>query len=219
VITLDSAAPGERHQHLASHIGDITLFAWKGHPADALTEYAGCGWVRAVEWLPYQQFDFVTPPFAGYTSGHSGFSRAAAEVLTQITGDPYFPGGLGVFLAATGSDGFDLGFEFGPLQDVPLQWATYYDAADEAGISRIYGGIHPAFDDFPGRIIGSSGSVASLCPADFAEPFAELNFFDVAAFINAFVAESPAADLTEPLGVLNYADISAFFDAYNSGCP
>jgi hypothetical protein len=161
------------------------------------------------------------------------FSRAAAEVLTQITGDPYFPGGLGVFLAATGSDGFDLGFEFGPLQDVPLQWATYYDAADEAGISRIYGGIHPAFDDFPGRIIGSSagtasfakasayfsGSVASLCPADFAEPFAELNFFDVAAFINAFVAESPAADLTEPLGVLNYADITAFFDAYNSGCP
>ncbi|MCC5823677.1 MAG: vanadium-dependent haloperoxidase [Phycisphaerales bacterium] len=233
LITPASAAPGERHEHLADHIGEIALFAWQGHPADPTAEYGGCGWVRAVEWLPYQQFDFVTPPFAGYTSGHSGFSRAAAEVLTQLTGDAFFPGGLGEFMAATGSDGFDLGFEFGPLQDVPLQWATYYDAADEAGISRIYGGIHPAFDDFPGRVIGSnagiaaftrasasfSGSAASLCPADFAEPFGVLDFFDVAAFIDAFVAGSPAADLAEPFGVLDFADIAAFFDAYNAGCP
>ena len=233
VITPASAAPGERHEHLADHVGEIALFAWKGHPADPSTEYAGCGWVRAAEWQPYQQFDFVTPPFAGYTSGHSGFSRAAAEVLTQITGDAFFPGGLGAFLAATGPDGFDLGFEFGPLQDVPLQWATYYDAADEAGISRIYGGIHPALDDFPGRILGSqagfgsftraaahfAGQTPSLCPADFAEPFAELNFFDVAAFVDAFVAGDPAADLAEPFGKLDFADIAAFLDAYNAGCP
>ncbi|MCC5823679.1 MAG: hypothetical protein LAT64_10900 [Phycisphaerales bacterium] len=62
-----------------------------------------------------------------------------------VTGDPFFSGGLGAFLAATRPDGFDLRFEFGPLQDVPLQWATYYDVADEAGISRISGGIHTAF--------------------------------------------------------------------------
>jgi hypothetical protein len=36
-----------------------------------------------------------------------------------------------------------------------LRWATYYDAADQAGISRIYGGIHIAADDFTGRRIGS----------------------------------------------------------------
>ena len=36
-----------------------------------------------------------------------------------------------------------------------LQWATYYDAADEAGISRLYGGIHVPADDFAGRIMGS----------------------------------------------------------------
>jgi hypothetical protein len=37
---------------------------------------------------------------------------------------------------------------------VRLQWATYGDAADEAGLSRIHGGIHPAFDDLTGRRIG-----------------------------------------------------------------
>ena len=43
--------------------------------------------------LPHQEaVEFVTPPFAGYISGHSTFSRAAAEVLTLLTGDPFFPG-------------------------------------------------------------------------------------------------------------------------------
>jgi hypothetical protein len=77
-------------------------------------------------------------------------------VLTRFTGDAYFPGGVGQFLALPGSGEFHLGFEYGPLEPVLLEWATYYDAADEAGISRIYGGIHPALDDFPGRRIGSA---------------------------------------------------------------
>jgi len=38
---------------------------------------------------------------------------------------------------------------------VQLQWATYYDAADQAGVSRLYGGIHIAEDDFRGRVMGS----------------------------------------------------------------
>ena len=43
-----------------------------------------------------------------------------------------------------------------------LQWATYYDASDEAGISRLYGGIHPWVDDLPGRIIGSQIGIAAF---------------------------------------------------------
>jgi hypothetical protein len=39
--------------------------------------------------------------------------------------------------------------------DIELQWATYYDAADECSISRIWGGIHPRMDDIPGRFMGS----------------------------------------------------------------
>ena len=41
-------------------------------------------------WLSYQSPNFVTPPFADYVSGHSTFSRAAAEVLAEFTGDPFF---------------------------------------------------------------------------------------------------------------------------------
>ena len=44
---------------------------------------------------------------------------------------------------------------------MPLQWATYYDAADQAGISRLYGGIHIAADDFEGRTIGSQCGLAA----------------------------------------------------------
>ncbi len=68
-----------------------------------------------------------------------------------MTGSEYFPGGLGTWTIPAG----DLEFEAGPSQDVQLQWATYYDAADQAGLSRIYGGIHIAADDFRGRLMGS----------------------------------------------------------------
>jgi hypothetical protein len=93
----------------------------------------------------------VTPAFAGYVSGHSTFSRAGAEVLTAISGSAFFPGGM---LSATKKAG-TLIHEEGPTEDVTHQWATYYDAADQAGISRLYGGIHIEADDFTGRRIGS----------------------------------------------------------------
>ena len=166
LITTASSAPGQRHAHLAGHVGEIAIHAWLGHPADPLTQHGGVGWIRAVDWIPYQKRSFVTPPFAGYTSGHSGFSRAGAEVLTAFTGTPYFPGGLGEFVADAGGNGrFHLAFEYGPAQTTRLQWATYYDASDEAGISRIYGGIHPAYDDFPGRVIGHEAGLAALASA------------------------------------------------------
>jgi hypothetical protein len=47
-----------------------------------------------------------------------------------------------------------LQFEQGPTTDVRLQWASYFDAADEAGQSRIYGSIHIQPDDFAGRRLG-----------------------------------------------------------------
>ena len=117
------------------------------------TEFTGTKWIHADTWLPYQLDTFVTPSFAGYISAHSAFSRAGAEVLTRMTGNPFFPGGMGTFHAARNEY---LKFEEGPSVDITLQWATYYDAADEAGISRLYGGIHFPADDSPGRIMGSA---------------------------------------------------------------
>jgi hypothetical protein len=151
VVTPESSAPGQRHENLAEHVGEVAVLAWRGNPDDPETTASGVGWVRAVDWVPYQRSTFVTPAFAGYVSGHSTFSRAAAEVMAAFTGDAYFPGGLSEWTSEAGA----LGFESGPTQPVTLQWATYYDAADQAGTSRIFGGIHITADDFAGRKLGS----------------------------------------------------------------
>jgi hypothetical protein len=151
VITNETTAPGGRHEHLFGHEGEIAIFAWAGEPEDTENEIGGVEWIRAIEWLPYQRSTFVTPAFAGYVSGHSTFSRSAAEVMTAITGSPYFPGGLMEYVVS--ADGLE--FEDGPDVDLILQWATYYDAADEAGLSRLFGGIHVTPDDLPGRMMGS----------------------------------------------------------------
>jgi hypothetical protein len=151
VVTRASSAPGERHAKLADHVGEIAIRAWSGSPDDPSAEHGGVGWIRAVEWVPYQLPTFVTPAFSGYISGHSTFSRAAAEVLTGFTGTSYFPGGVYEWRVPAGS----LAIEEGPSEDVALQWATYFDAADAAGISRLYMGIHVSPDDFGGRKVGS----------------------------------------------------------------
>ncbi|MGH2488216.1 MAG: vanadium-dependent haloperoxidase, partial [Candidatus Limnocylindria bacterium] len=151
VVTPESSAPGERHEALADHLGEVAIRAWRGFPADPATQTSGVSWIPASQWVPYQRSTFVTPAFAGYVSGHSTFSRAAAEVMTAFTGDEYFPAGLSEWTTHAG----DLIHEEGPTRDVTLQWATYYDAADQAGISRLWMGIHIPADDFEGRKIGS----------------------------------------------------------------
>jgi hypothetical protein len=151
LVTPASSAPGQRHAGLADHVGEVAVRSWLGSPADPTTHTSGVGWVRAVEWVPYQRPTFVTPAFAGYISGHSTFSRAAAEVMTAFTGSEFFPGGLATWTVKAGT----LLHEEGPTRDVTLQWATYADAADQAGISRLYGGIHIGVDDLEGRKVGA----------------------------------------------------------------
>ena len=149
-VTAASASFEQRHFTLP--IGEIAIKAWPGQPADTTNNYSGAKWMLAVDWLPYQRANFVTPAFPGFISGHSTFSRAAAEVLTSFTGSAYFPGGLGK--KSLPANAF-LAFEKGPSEPVELQWATYYDAADQAGLSRIWGGIHVSVDDLTGRKVGS----------------------------------------------------------------
>lgn len=152
VVTDASSAAGQRHASLAGHVGEIAIRAWAGNPADPTTETSGTAWIRAVDWLPYMPPTFVTPAFAGYISGHSTFSRASAEVMTAFTGSEFFPGGLSEWTVETGS----FKVEAGPERDVTLQWATYADAADQAGLARLYGGIHIPADDFAGRRVGAA---------------------------------------------------------------
>lgn len=160
--------PGDPLQGVNNqYIGEIKLYTWKGPNfiSNPKTDVAGVGWIRAKNWWPYQRPTFVTPPFAGYISGHSTYSRAAAELLTSLTGDPYFPGGMGEFHCKKNEY---LVFEDGPSVDITLQWATYRDASDQCSLSRIYGGIHPPMDDIPGRLIGIKIGTEAL---DFAEQY------------------------------------------------
>lgn len=169
LVTAESSAPGGRHENLVGHVGEVAIRAWRGFPADPATQKSGVGWIRAVDWVPYQRSTFVTPAFAGFVSGHSTFSRAAAEVMTSLTGTPFFPGGLSEWTTRSG----ELLHEEGPTTDVTLQWATYYDAADQAGISRLYMGIHISADDFEGRRIGAQCGIAAWAKA--------LRYFDGSA--------------------------------------
>jgi hypothetical protein len=146
LVTPSSVASG-RHAGLSP--GKIAVLSWPGPPTDAVHQHSGVKWIHADTWIPYQRTNFVTPAFPGYFSGHSTFSRSAAEILAAITGSPYFPGGLGTFT------NYVLGFENGPSAPMTLQWASYYDAADQAGISRIWGGIHPPIDNLIGRQAGA----------------------------------------------------------------
>ncbi len=151
VIPAGISDPNDPLFDLRDHAGQIAINAWLGQPANPATQFSGAGWMLAENWLPFQANTFVTPAFPGYISGHSTFSRSAAEVLTAFTGSPYFPGGLGQFTVLPG----ELDFERGPTKAITLEWASYYDAADQAGQSRLWGGIHVSIDDLAGRRLGS----------------------------------------------------------------
>jgi hypothetical protein len=135
------------------HAKKIKIFTWRGPDFidDPELDQAGVGWILAENWWPYQRPSFVTPPFAGFVSGHSTYSRTAAELMELMTGSAYFPGGMSGFEVEQNEF---LVFEEGPSQSFELQWATYKDASDQCSLSRIWGGIHPPIDDIPGRRIG-----------------------------------------------------------------
>ena len=105
--------------------------------------------VLGKDWFPYQFKLVVSPPFAEYVSGHSTYSRAGAEVLKAFTGSDRFGYsdtiGAGKSLVQPGVV---------PAKPVTLYWATFTDAADEAGISRRYGGIHYVQGYLDGRAMG-----------------------------------------------------------------
>jgi hypothetical protein len=118
------------------------VFAWAG-------PYLGTRWIPAEQWEPYQPVTVVTPPFPEYISGHSTFSAAGAEILRRFTGSDFF--GASVTLLA-GSSRIEPGAT--PATDITLHWRTFSRAADQAGLSRRYGGIHFARGDEVGRLVG-----------------------------------------------------------------
>jgi uncharacterized protein DUF6851/vanadium-dependent haloperoxidase-like protein len=111
--------------------------------------YQGTRLIDGAAWLPYQASTFPTPPFAEYSSGHSTFSAAGAEILRRFTGSDRFGASARI---PPGSSKFEAGTV--PAGTVILRWPRFSDAANQAGLSRRYGGIHFEQADLDGRAAG-----------------------------------------------------------------
>ncbi|WP_143437904.1 vanadium-dependent haloperoxidase, partial [Hydrocoleum sp. CS-953] len=124
-------------------LGGYAIEAWAG-PGE------GTQTILATDFLTYQTpGSDPSPPFAEYVSGHSTFSAAGAEILQRFTGDDEF--GASVTFAP-GESRFEPGVT--PTETVTLEWETFSEASDEAGFSRLYGGIHFEDGDVNGRSLG-----------------------------------------------------------------
>jgi len=119
-----------------------TIRAWGGPGKGTIA-------IDGAQWLPYQAATNPTPSFPEFVSGHSTYSAAAAEILERWTGNSRF--GNSVTLPA-GSSKIEPGVT--PVHAVTLSWETFADAANEAGMSRRYGGIHFRGADMAGRLLG-----------------------------------------------------------------
>jgi hypothetical protein len=134
-VRFDAVRPVSLVRHLEA---GRRIRAWGG-------PYRGTRDIDGSEWQPY----LPTPPFAEYPSGHSTFSAAGAEVLHLFTGRADF--GATVVVPA-GASHIEPGAV--PAHDVVLRWATFEDAADQAGFSRRLAGIHFLTGDSDGRLVG-----------------------------------------------------------------
>jgi len=136
-------------------MGDAAIAAWDAkfaygfwRPITAIQQADTDGndlTVADKNWQPL----LISPPFPEYTSGHSTFSGAGAEVLTAIFGD-------------------DIGFTITSpsLLNITRSFASFDEAAEEAGRSRIYGGIHYSFSNEDGKASGRA--LAQLVMSRFA---------------------------------------------------
>lgn len=144
------AAPGAG---LRSHVADVAdvadSAASKAAKGAWAGPYQGTKLIDGAAWYPYQPTTFPTPPFPEYSSGHGNFSAAAAEILRLFTHSDRFRGSTTL---PAGSSKIEP--EAVPASDVTLSWPTFSDAANQAGISRRYGGIHFEQGDLDARATG-----------------------------------------------------------------
>lgn len=120
---LDIMKSAEAYVKVACGLTDAFIACWHAkykynliRPESYINQYID------PEWRPLIQ----TPPFPEHTSGHSTISAAAATVLTNLLGDNF---------TFTDSTEVEFGIE-------PRTFKSFQQAADEVGVSRMYGGIH-----------------------------------------------------------------------------
>ncbi|AFZ38001.1 hemolysin-type calcium-binding region (plasmid) [Stanieria cyanosphaera PCC 7437] len=134
-----------------------------GYAIEAWQPGLGKTTILAKDFITYQTPNsHPSPPFAEYTSGHSAFSAAGAEILQLFTGSDEF-GAKVTF--DPGQSRFEPGLT--PEKTVTLGWDTFSQAAREAGTSRLYGGIHFSDGNHYGSILGTEVAEAVFAQAQF----------------------------------------------------
>ncbi len=113
------------------------------------------------KWSPYTPGSNLSPAFPGYISGHSTFSSASAEVLRSFTGSDAF--GFSTVIPP----GFGRVEPGVPAVPTTISYATFTAASDEAGESRLLGGIHFADDNTVGQTLGTLVGRQAFAKAQF----------------------------------------------------
>ncbi len=149
---LDAGIAAWHYKREYDFVRPITLVRTqlKGQKIKAWVPNKGTQTIMGEDWLPYQPTEVVTPPFAEYVSGHSTFTAASFAVLRSFTGTDKL--GLSVTVEP-GRSRIEKGRT--PAKKVTLIWHTMQEAADQAGLSRQYGGIHFRDGDLHGRSLGT----------------------------------------------------------------
>jgi len=154
----DSSRPWTLVRH---YYPDEEIMGWGG-PGKGVVKMKGS------EWHPYSPSTFITPPFPGYTSGHSTVSAGCAEMLRLHTGSDEF----GVLEERVAGELTEEGASCEEMQqvdglfpmpgpdgepltcDVRIPIKTFTQAAELAGISRVLGGYHIQADNVAGLKLG-----------------------------------------------------------------
>ncbi len=145
-------------------------------PERTITYYGGEN-VPVSLWKPYQPNSFITPPFPDFISGHSTFSAVGARILSQLLGNNllnlgiYIDGDFMPYVSPLFADGAVEDKVFlhcltifprtsdvnaaDPSRAVTLTHNSWDDMALEAGLSRIYGGIHYDCSNYAGYLLGN----------------------------------------------------------------
>lgn len=153
----DSSRPWTLVRH---YYAGKKLLGWGG-PGKGVIE------LDADNWHPYSPSTFITPPFPGYTSGHSTVSAACAEMLRLMTGSDtydYVEARRAGALTEDGVECQEMQRVEGKLPVVPegteltcdvrLPLPTFTAVAEMAGISRVMGGYHIQADNVAGLQLG-----------------------------------------------------------------
>jgi hypothetical protein len=104
---------------------------------------------RTIDGATWRTYIPVTPPFAEFVSGHSTVSSAAADVLKSFTGSNYYGAS---WKQPAGASLIEPGVT--PSTPVTLSWETFTEAAEQAGVSRLFGGIHISDGNVGGLKLG-----------------------------------------------------------------